>query len=151
MVMTMRVPRAAAVLGALGLIPFVGLALGAAASDAPSRASMITPMVAYGAVILSFLGGIQWGLALRHGGDGTPRTGLLWLSVLPSLAGWAAMLLPSRTASAILLAGCFAVVLTVDVWLSRRADAPPWYPRLRIPLTIVAATCLTGAATAAAL
>jgi len=36
MVMPMCVPRAAAVLGALGLIPFVGLVLGVVVSDAPS-------------------------------------------------------------------------------------------------------------------
>lgn len=148
MVMVPRVPRSAAVLGTLGLTPFVGLATGAAVSDDSLQAAMATALVAYGAVILSFLGGIQWGLALQHGGDGTPRAGLLCLSVVPSLAGWAALLLTSPSIGAGLLAGCFAAVFAIDAWLSMRGAAPSWYPRLRAPLTIIAATSLIVASLA---
>ena len=47
---------------------------------------------AYGAVILSFLGGIQWGLAIRNS-DGNARTRqgltpILTVSIVPSLIGW---------------------------------------------------------------
>ena len=136
------VPRTATVLGALGLIPFVGLAVGAAVSDASLQSDITTTLVAYGAVILSFLGGIQWGLAVRHGGDDAPRADLLCLSVLPSLAGWAALLLTSSSIAAGLLAGCFVAMLAIDVWLSICSAAPAWYPRLRVPLTIVATTSL---------
>jgi hypothetical protein len=145
------VPRGAGVLGALGLLPFVGLAATAAVADASLRATAITAIVAYGAVILSFLGGIQWGLTVHQGAAHKPDAGLLWISVTPSLAGWLALLQPSRTVGAALLAVCFAAVLVIDVWLSRRGCAPAWYPRLRMPLTIVVATCLVVAALAAGL
>jgi hypothetical protein len=151
MVTANGVPRGAVVLGALGLVPFVGLTAVAAVADVSLRATAITAIVAYGAVILSFLGGIQWGLAVRDNAADGPNAGLLWISVTPSLAGWLALLHPSLTVGAVLLAGCFVAVLVIDVWLSRRGHAPVWYPRLRMPLTIVVATCLGVAALAAGL
>ena len=151
MVTATGVPLGARVLGALGLVPFVGLATLAAVADASLRTTAITAIVAYGAVILSFLGGIQWGRAVRHGAAHGPNAGLLWIGVTPSLAGWLALLHPSPTVGAVLLAGCFAAVLIIDVWLSKRGHAPVWYSRLRMPLTIVVATCLGVAALAAVL
>ena len=148
MVTAFGVPRVAVVLGALGLVPFVSLTAVATVADASLRATAITAIVAYGAVILSFLGGIQWGLAVRHGAAHGPNAGLLWIGVTPSLAGWLALLQPSPMVGAAMLAVCFAAVLVIDVWLSRRGHAPVWYPRLRMPLTIVVAICLVVAALA---
>ncbi len=43
-------------------------------------------------MILSFLGGIEWGLAIREeGGTETTRVIALGLSAVPSLAAWAAL------------------------------------------------------------
>ena len=60
-------PRPAAILGIVGLLPFIALAV-QVASTYPMGAAMRLPaqtaLVQYGAVILSFLGGIQWGLAV---------------------------------------------------------------------------------------
>ena len=50
--------------------------------------------LAYGAVILSFLGGIRWGAALRGIGASQRRFDFA-ISVIPSLAGWAALLIPA--------------------------------------------------------
>ncbi len=58
------IPNMPLLLGALGLIPFIVLSLamlfGAATLLSFPTASALS---AYGAVILSFLGGIRWGLA----------------------------------------------------------------------------------------
>ncbi len=90
--------------------------------------------MAYGAVILSFLGGIHWGLAIasNHGNGDLPRR--LFVSVAPSLVAWAGLLLPLRVGLLVLAAG-FAAVLYVDVRATRAGEAPPWYPRLRGPLS----------------
>ena len=82
-----------------GAVPFV-LATGALfASDASSvRVPAITALVTYSAVILSFLGGIEWGLAIRDdAGNEASRAIALGLSTVSSLAAWAVLWLPSAT------------------------------------------------------
>lgn len=92
--------------------------------------------MAYGAVILSFLGGIHWGLAIASDlGDGSlPRR--LVVSVVPSIVAWAGLLLPLRVGLLVLAVG-FAAMLYVDTRATRVGEAPPWYPRLRGPLSAV--------------
>ena len=139
-----HVPRAAAFLGAAGVLPFV--AATAVAIWGGSWAGFAhLALLAYGAVILSFLGGIHWGLALRQL-EPDPR--LLVQGVLPSLVGWAAILLGGM-AGLLLLALAFAAVLALDHHLARDGTAPPWYLRLRLPLTAAVVACLVLAAVAA--
>jgi ABC-type dipeptide/oligopeptide/nickel transport system permease subunit len=104
-------------------------------------------LVAYGASILSFLGGIHWGLAI--GSKSSPDDGRLkarlTLSVIPSLVGWAALLV-AETPALIILVIAIAAMLWVDIRATRMGHAPPWYPKLRTPLTcVVVATLLFGA------
>jgi hypothetical protein len=104
---------------------------------------------AYGAVILSFLGGIQWGLAIRNS-DGNARTRqgltpMLALSVVPSLIGWAGLLVEETVGFGLLMFG-FALVLFSDVRAVNRGMAPRWHLRLRYPLTGLVVSCLIIAA-----
>ncbi|MCX6023659.1 MAG: DUF3429 domain-containing protein, partial [Chloroflexi bacterium] len=99
------IPGAALLLGLAGLIPFLG---GAAAlwamlpGVAPERGLQL--IIAYGAIILSFLGGIRWGTAI--GPYDTRRQGLEFAaSVLGSLAGLAAIFIPAVPALTLLIAG----------------------------------------------
>ena len=128
--------RTARALGAAGLIPFVGgaLALWGGAAVAPA-------LSAYAATIVSFLGGIHWGLAARRGG----ADALLAWGVMPSLVAWVALLLPLPWALAVhamALIACYAV----DRRVFPREGLSAWLP-LRLRLTIVAAlSCAAGAA-----
>jgi hypothetical protein len=142
-----KVPLSAAWLGGLGALPFIALA-GATPFLAAGPLSLAAEaLVAYGATILSFLGGIHWGLAIAPEGGATqarlqPR---LILSVIPSLAAWAALLV-ADTIGLFILALAVAAMLWVDLGATRTGEAPPWYPNLRIPLTcIVVAALLLGA------
>ena len=135
------VPPAALVLGYAGVLPFLGCALamwllppaGAAAADLALRG--------YGAVILSFLGGAHWGLGMAgHGGGGTGPT-RLGAAVVPSLVGWVGLLLPA-VAGLAWLALAFAGQYAADRAATRRGLAPGWYPRLRLPLTLLVVACL---------
>jgi hypothetical protein len=113
----------------------------------PLRLLVVQALVAYGATILSFLGGVHWGLAIgsRDGADPGRLPARLILSVIPSLAAWAALLCP-QTAGLFILALSIAAMLWVDVRATQSGDAPPWYPKLRIPLTsMVVASLLLGA------
>ena len=129
-------PTAARWLGFAGLLPFAAAALLALTPNAPLHTLALPALLAYGAVILSFLGGIRWGLAMAANAADLPAR--LALSVLPSLLAWLALLLAPR-AGLLLLALGFAAMLLLD---QRIGDAPAWYPRLRLPLSLGALAAL---------
>lgn len=136
-----RVPASAAWLGGLGAIPFAGLA--AVAWTVPDYSALaLSALRSYGAIILSFLGGIHWGLAMIRS-PSSPSLQALTLSVLPSLVAWVGLLLDPR-AGLVLLAAAIIAMLAVDISLTRRGLAPEWYQALRVPLSIVVAICLTA-------
>ena len=90
-----KVPASAAWLGAAGAIPFVASSAATLFLAGENRLFAVHTLLTYGAVILSFLGGIHWGLAIAG-----PRRERLWIrlvvSVIPSLMGWAALLTPAQ-------------------------------------------------------
>ena len=140
------IPSAARWLGPLGLIPFLAGALAPWLLPAERLPDAGLALVGYGAVILSFLGGVHWGLAAPAG-----RPLQIGLSVLPSLVGWCALLVANLHAlgpALWLLAAAFAVLLPGDLLAAGRGLAPPWYPRLRVPLTLVVVACLVVGALA---
>ena len=142
-----KTPGAAAWLGGLGALPFVALAVATHIVGEPMRSLGVHALAAYGATILSFLGGAHWGLAIAsHRQDPQLKLmGWLVLSVIPSLVGWSALLL-STLAGLAVLAISFAVMLVVDLRATKIGRAPAWYPKLRIPLTCaVVASLILGA------
>jgi len=128
------IPKPALWLGYAGLIPFFITAILSYTTD---YAYFSTALIAYGATILSFLGGVRWGLAIVNS-NSTHLSFSLVISILPSIVGWISLLLPSYVGF-MLLAGGFFVLLLADI---RSQDSPPWYPRLRVPLSLGAMTCL---------
>ncbi len=139
-------PKAAAWLGGLGIVPFLALSVAAwTAPDDIARAA-VQAVVAYGAVIVSFIGGAHWGFASAPPITGSsPRTGsILALSVLPSLAGWLALLLPAPGSLA-LLGVAFVAVLALDRLVMSIGRAPAWWMRLRLPLSATVAVLLFSA------
>jgi hypothetical protein len=145
------VPAAAAWLGGLGLVPFVALSIASVLFTGELRARSLFGLLAYGAVILSFLGGIHWGLAIAPAaarGDHSIDARHLGVSVVPSLAGWLALLLRDHGGVAI-LAAAFTASLFVDIMSTRQGQSPAWYPRLRVPLTVIVVASLLAAQLAA--
>lgn len=145
-------PPSALWLGAFGAVPFVGLAGATAFLSEPAKLLLSHALGAYGAVILSFLGGVHWGLAAgsAHDPEGRKLPARLVVSVIPSLVGWAGLLM-ADTIGLFILAGGFAAMLLVDLRAARMGEAPAWYLRLRIPLSLIAiAALLVGGWTAAA-
>jgi len=131
-------PRAALLLGAAGLLPTV-IALGVMLlARHPERELAFRAAGAYGASILSFLGGAWWGLAASRG---HPRDLPFWLglSVLPALAAWLVVTFLSPLSLAI-LSVLFLACLWVDRELGRRFVAPEWWLPLRLPLSL----CMAG-------
>jgi hypothetical protein len=137
------IPAAALVLGLAGLIPFIA---GAAALWVPLPPLTPDPglklVTVYGAIILSFLGGIRWGTAI--GPYGTRRQGMeLAASVLGSLAGLAAVFIPAVPALTLLIAG-FLMQALWDVTSVEAGRLPQWFGKLRMLLTAGAVISLTA-------
>lgn len=133
-------PQGLTALGYAGLLPFVACVLAIALLEGETRAFAARSLVAYGAVILSFLGAVHWGLVLRQPDAAAPAR--LAIGVLPSLAGWVALLLPDRYALALL------VVAFGGFWLYEHrgvgpALLPPGYLDLRRALSLAVCALLT--------
>jgi hypothetical protein len=142
-------PVVAVLLGVAGLLPFLGCGV-AALGYLPDQAALAeAALVAYGAVILGFLGGVHWGQALDAGpgvSDRANRNRYL-LSVMPALVGWAAVLLSLALALwvglATLIAGFVATTL-VEARATRAGLMPRAYMWLRWALTVVVVLTLAA-------
>ncbi len=133
-----QVPLPARQIGFAGLIPFAAAPLGAFLLPDPERFLAAQAGVAYAAVILSFLGAAHWGLALAGYGAEGEKAGMTqqraWLSVLPCLVAWIALLMVPQVAVLTLIGG-FLVTYFVEQRGVGAGVVPAWYMSLRLPLT----------------
>ncbi|MCB1431865.1 MAG: DUF3429 domain-containing protein [Alphaproteobacteria bacterium] len=129
-------PRLAVALGIAGLIPFLAgtlvVWLPMSAGYATTGLQLVT---IYGAIILSFLGGVRWGTAIGPY-DGHRQGMEFGLSVLAPLAGVLAVVLPFEAGLTLLIGG-FLLQALWDVTSSEAGQLPLWFGRLRMSLTIV--------------
>lgn len=127
-----RIPSVALALGLGGLVPFgAGVLLLWFPELLPGLGSSF--LVGYGAIILTFLGGIRWGTAIGPY-DGKRQTIEFAGSVVGSLAGFVALLLPSILAFTLLIAG-FLIQALWDVTSVEAGRLPVWFGKLRMMLT----------------
>lgn len=145
--MTRPMPTFAILLGIAGLLPFILCSVGALSLSSDGASKSLLALVAYGATILGFLGGVHWGFALDGSSVPSERTqrARFGLGVVPSLIGWAALLvtfigLPS-IGMLVLTAG-FIATTAVEAQAARRGLVPPSYMWLRWGLSIVVVVCL---------
>ena len=136
-------PQAARQLGYAGAIPFVAGALACLPFAGSLREWGVLLLLDYGAIILSFMGGVHWGAAMLRDDTSLAPLGK---SVAPSLLALVATLIGGRT-GLFLLASGFAGLLFYDENETAVGRVPSWYPSLRRPLSaIVISALLIGAA-----
>lgn len=126
-----------------GVLIFAGMTTVLSSGESHVRIPAIAALVTFAAVILSYLGGIEGGLALREEA-GTERTRILALcmSSLPTLAAWGVLWLPSpqyQIGGAIVL---FVAVWSADLYLASRGLIPTWFVDLRTAVTAIACLIL---------
>jgi len=136
-------PHTVAWLGYGGLIPFLVL-MPASLLDHHHGAVWSDALYAYGAIILSFIGALHWGLAMSLP-ELTERQRSAWFawSVVPALIAWPAVLFSPPLAAPLLVVGFIAHYLQ-DRRLARQATLPGWYLPLRLRLSSVAVVCLVA-------
>lgn len=106
--------------------------------DATYRFNALALGYAYAALILSFLGGLWWGIGASHA---RPPEWLWVAAVTPSLialasaAPWA-LGEPWPGPSLLILGVALIAALAIDIALTRRNLTPPWWMALRIPLSL---------------
>lgn len=133
-------------LGHAGLVPFVLLALLIWLVTPDLHPFVAMALAGYGATIVSFLGGIHWGIGLRYAATQQESHAfhLVW-GVVPPLLAWVAVLMPAYAGLPLLglvLVGCYAV--DHKTWAD--AGLAHWLP-LRLRLTVVATlSCVFAAA-----
>jgi hypothetical protein len=133
-------PRAAKVLGILGLVPFLASALGAWILPPPYNYLAAQAGFFYAPVILTFLGAVHWGHSMAQGAEAMTLAPL-GLAVLPALVSWVA-LLSHPIPGLILMTASFAALYLADARRVKDGRFPRWYRGLRRPLTAIVLLCL---------
>jgi len=145
-------PISAILLSILGLAPFIGCGLAALGPHAASADRMLITLIAWGALVLAFTGGLHWGLVLREAGTAPPAASnrqlhaRIGMAVLPLILGWVALLLPLVAAAwlgLLLLIAAYLATLAAEHRWGRSYAWPTYYLWLRWGFTIVAVAMLT--------
>lgn len=147
----------ALVLSYLGLLPFFAtmmvLWLSPSAFSYTTAGNMTWWGLFYGAIILSFLGGIRWGIAMLSPGVKVSEfisLDRLTMSIVPALIAWLlvvpatlSQMVPSALAIRYgILLIAFLFLLDSDMRASREGAAPDWYGGMRLKITLFLAAML---------
>jgi hypothetical protein len=125
-------------LGLAGLLPQLAAVAVVFGGDTSLHFSAIALGYAYAALILSFLGGLWWGIGAAA--DRPPEW--LWVAaVVPSLVALASALpwavgAPWPGPSLVVLGLALIGALGVDLLLARLGLVPRWWMSLRLPLSL---------------
>jgi hypothetical protein len=125
-------------LGLAGLLPQLAAVAVVFGGDTSLHFSAIALGYAYAALILSFLGGLWWGIGAAAG---RPPEWLWVAAVVPSLVALASALpwavgAPWPGPSLVVLGLALIGALGVDVLLARLGLVPRWWMSLRLPLSL---------------
>ncbi|NXL62832.1 TMM69 protein, partial [Chordeiles acutipennis] len=136
-------PKPALYLSLAGLIPFVSAPL-PMAIQGTYYPELAFAQILYGAVTVSFLGGMRWGFALPEDSPAKPDWLNLANSTVPPLLAWQALLFKDVTHGAVMLIMALGIALHYDI--SLLPPYPRWFKVLRIVGTIVMVLSLLATA-----
>ena len=124
-------------LGYLGLTPFVFGAVTALLSQELVSLAF-QAFILYSIAILSFMGGVHWGLALI---TGTRQSTRLLISVVPVVAAWICLIALPAPLTLAVLGGGFIAQWFIDRPILAELPIPSWYLEMRPRLAYVVAGC----------
>jgi len=137
-------PRAALVFGLGGLLPFIALTVLALVAPTLAHCDWLLVLAHYAAVIVSFVGALHWGYAVKEGAQGRDAWLRYGWSVVPALIAVIALQLP--TPSGLRLDALMILsALRVDQWIDQRRQISEWMRSLRLLLTVIVAALLVVA------
>jgi len=123
-------------LGFAALAPFVLLTLLCWIVHPDWLGYFIRGQLYYGLAILSFLGGLHWGVIMKgdHGNHEETRKALIW-GVTPTLLGWASMI--NMGLGFVMQVVGFALAYRFDKQRYQQQNLPDWFLHLRLQMTRV--------------
>jgi len=124
-------------LGYLGLIPFLAGAVTALLSEELVSLAL-QAFILYSLAILSFMGGVHWGLALIIG---TRQSTRLLISVVPLIVAWICLIALPAPLTLAVLGGGFIAQWFIDRPILAELPIPSWYLEMRPRLAYAAAGC----------
>jgi len=132
------VKRIAWIFAITGGIIFAAMTAVLVSGESHVRIPAIGALVTFAAIILSYLGGIEGGLAL-HDQVGTEKTRAvsLCLSTIPSLAAWGVLWLQSPQQQVGASIALFVLVWGADLWLAHQGLIPSWFVDMRTAITVL--------------
>ncbi|NXY50233.1 TMM69 protein, partial [Ceuthmochares aereus] len=136
-------PKPALYLSLAGLIPFVSVPL-TMAIQGTYYPELAFAQVTYGAVTVSFLGGMRWGFALPEESPAKPDWLNLANGIVPPMFAWQALLFKDSTSGAVMLIMALGIALHYDI--SLLPDYPRWFKVLRVVGTVVMVLSLLATA-----
>jgi hypothetical protein len=137
------VRRLAWLLAITGALVFAIMTAFLFSGESHVRIPAIAALVTFAAVVISYVGGIEFGLALREeGSNEAVRALAMSMSALPSLASWGVFWLGSPQQQIGAVIGIFVLVWFSDLYLARRGLIPSWFVDLRTAITAIAVVIL---------
>ncbi len=132
---TRRVESPPAVLWAMALLslsPFPITALIYCYGPADLSRPALTSLLTWSSVVLSFLGGVRWGLESR---EPHPRAHRLFFAALSSVAAWVVVLARGRLDEGWILGAFLAAFMIQWLFDHQTPDTPSRYPMLSTVLS----------------
>jgi hypothetical protein len=123
-------------LGFGGLVPFILLTVACWVVHPDWLGFFIRAQLYYGIVILSFLGGLHWGVTIMAGGKDheEAKKALIW-GVIPTLIAWCSMI--NMLFGFVVQVAGFIAAYQIDKRLYQSYGIPDWFIKLRLQLTRV--------------
>ena len=126
------------VLTIVGAAPFVALSAAVGLHLFPNPKAVSTLLLTYAGVIVSFMGGIHWGIAvLRYADNRKIANGLIVESVGTSLVAWSVLLMGDMFTQLLVLTLLYTFVWAIDSMLYSADMIPLWFFNLRCIITPV--------------
>ena len=126
-----------------GIIPFVATSglMFVWRDDPAMKVTMAPWLLVYAAVILSFLGGVRWGVEIAK--RERPRFAELGPSILGALAGWGLVMASFRYGALPNIFGAMAGAMVLHyLYDTISPELPLWYRRMRLWPTLGAVASL---------
>ncbi|MDX2072848.1 MAG: DUF3429 domain-containing protein [Alphaproteobacteria bacterium] len=131
------------ILTLIGVLPFVVLSIAVSGQMFDDNIFVVRTLLSYSTLILSFLGGIHWGVAVSNYSHDKRVANLLILeSVLPSTLAWGVLLHADIHIQLLVLTVLFTFIWAIDSVLVGRKIIPLWFFEIRCIITPIVVVSL---------
>ncbi len=131
------------ILTAAGTVPFVALAVPVSMHGFADPKPVIQILLTYAAVVVSFIGGAHWGVAVnQYANDRRIANLLMTQSVWPSLIAWGTLIYADLHVQLLVMTLLYTFMWAIDSLLYDRGIIPQWFFSLRCTITPIVVVSL---------